>query len=56
MKPTSTRQLVPIVVEAAQATDIAKRLGPDTLRHSFVIHLLASQVNQYWGICDDVCV
>lgn len=56
MKPTSTRQFVRIVVEAAQATDIAKRLGPDTLRHSFVTHLLVSQVNQYWGSCDDVCV
>jgi integrase len=35
MKPISTRQLYRIVVEAAQAADIAKRVGPHTLRHSF---------------------
>ena len=35
MKPISTRQLHRIVVEAAQAADIAKRVGPHTLRHSF---------------------
>ena len=40
MKPISTRQLYRIVVEAAQATDIAKRVGPHTLRHSFATHLL----------------
>src|SRR5204863_7257902 len=32
MKPISTRQLYRIVVEAAQAADIAKRVGPHPLR------------------------
>jgi integrase/recombinase XerD len=40
MKPISTRQLYRIVVEAARAADIAKRVGPHTLRHSFATHLL----------------
>jgi integrase/recombinase XerD len=40
MKPISTRQLYRIVVEAAQAAGIAKRVGPHTLRHSFATHLL----------------
>ncbi len=40
LKPISTRQLYRIVVEAAQAADIAKRVGPHTLRHSFATHLL----------------
>lgn len=33
-RPISTRQLHRIVVEAAAAADIAKRVGPHTLRHS----------------------
>ncbi len=40
MKPISTRQLHRIVVEAAQAADSAKRVGPHTLRHSFATHRL----------------
>lgn len=40
MKPISTRQLYRVVVEAAQAADIAKRVGPHMLRHSFATHLL----------------
>lgn len=40
MKPISTRQLYRVVVEAARAADIAKRVGPHTLRHSFATHLL----------------
>jgi integrase len=32
-KPISTRQLHRIVVEAAQAAEITKRVGPHTLRH-----------------------
>jgi site-specific recombinase XerD len=40
MKPISTRQLYRIVVEAAQAARIAKRVVSHTLRHSFSTHLL----------------
>jgi site-specific recombinase XerD len=45
MKPISTRQLYRIVVEAAQAAGIAKRVGPHTLRHSFATHLLEDGVD-----------
>jgi site-specific recombinase XerD len=45
LKPISTRQLYRVVVEAAQAAEIARRVGPHTLRHSFATHLLEDGVD-----------
>jgi site-specific recombinase XerD len=45
MVPISTRQLYRVVVEAAEAADIAKRVGPHILRHSFATHLLEDGVD-----------
>lgn len=45
LKPISTRQLYRIVVAAAEAADIAKHVGPHTLRHSFATHLLEDGVD-----------
>lgn len=45
LKPISTRQLYRVVVEAAQAADIAKRVGPHTLRHSFATYLLEDDID-----------
>jgi integrase/recombinase XerD len=45
LKPISTRQLYRVVVEAAQAAEITRRVGPHTLRHSFATHLLEDGVD-----------
>jgi integrase/recombinase XerD len=45
LKPISTRQLYRVVVEAAQSAEIAKRVGPPTLRHSFATHLLEDGID-----------
>ena len=45
MKPISTRQLYRVVVDAARAAEIAKRVGMHTLRHSFATHLLEDGID-----------
>jgi site-specific recombinase XerD len=45
MKPISTRQLYRIVVEAARGADIAKRVGPPTLRPRVATHHLEDGID-----------
>ncbi|MCG6113136.1 MAG: tyrosine-type recombinase/integrase [Paracoccus sp.] len=45
MKLISTRQLHRVVVEAAQGADIAKRVGPHTLRHSFATSWMTASIS-----------
>jgi len=57
MKPISTRQLYRIVVEAAQAADIAKRVGPHTLRHYLPRPTMSGSrivVKDFKALCDSL--
>lgn len=45
VNPLSTRQLNPIVHDAAQAAQIDKRVSMHTLRHGFATHLLEQKVD-----------
>ena len=44
VEPTSTRQLHRIVVEAAQAVEFAKRVGPHAPWHSSATNLLEDSI------------